>query len=220
MSPLPKISSFKSPAKTFAQIILLIIIVAIIYAIINTFNNYFVNNKIDNRKLFIQNLAFDYRVTRVIDGDTLEIERLDGKNIFDFGKEVKVRLIGINSPESVDPRRPVECFGEEAKEFVDDIADSKIAALELDNSQSRVDKYGRLLAYVFVKKSGIKDENVIFLNEEAIKEGYAYEYTYEYPYKYQQNFKSLQAIARANKLGLWSINTCNGLKIPVAAPKD
>jgi micrococcal nuclease len=220
MSKLPKVSTFKAPAKTFIQIIILIIVVAVFYALFKSLSDFFVKSRIDTRKAYIESLQFDYQVTRVVDGDTIEIKRLDGENVLDLEEKVKVRLIGINSPESVDPRRPVECFGKDAKEFMRDLAEDKVAAVEIDPSQTKVDKYGRLLAYIFIKNSGVKGENVVFINEEALKEGYAYEYTYEYPYKYKQNFKSLEAIARANKVGLWDINTCNGLKTPVAPPVE
>lgn len=211
------------PAKNFARLVFLIVIIAVFVAIFQFGKDFLISvgilpNKIDHKKVFVQNLNFDYKITRVIDGDTIEIKRLDGKPIENVAKNIKVRLLGINSPESVDPRRPVECFGKESADYVKSLAQGKVAALEYDFTQSKFDDYGRLLAYVFIKDSGIADKNVKMLNEEIIKNGYAYEYTHNYPYKYQAQFKWLEGVAKNNNIGLWSPNTCDGLKTPIAPP--
>lgn len=139
-----------------------------------------------------------YKVTKVVDGDTIQIDM--------NGNLEKVRLIGINTPETVDPRRTVECFGKEASKRMHDFLDGKIVHLEYDDTQGLRDTYDRILAYVY-----LEDEQMI--NRKMIAEGYAYEYTYMTPYKYQREFRGLQNFARANEYGLWSINTCNGSKI-------
>jgi micrococcal nuclease len=136
-----------------------------------------------------------YDVVKVVDGDTIEIN-------FD-GTIETIRLIGINTPETVDPRKPVQCFGKEASNEAKTLLSAKRVRLEMDNSQGKRDKYGRLLAYVF-RQDGL------FFNEEMIKDGYAYEYTYNLPYKYQTQFKADQEAAKAAQKGLWSPNTCNG----------
>lgn len=222
---IPQISDLKQPALNFARMVLLAIVIAIFYGIYATGKDFLISNNIISpdsatvaKENFIKNLKFDYKVASVVDGDTIYIERLDGEKVEGMDNKVKVRLIGINSPETVDPRRPVECFGKEASKYMKSIADGRVAALEFDSSQSKIDKYGRLLAYVYVKDSGVKDNNITFINEEMIKNGYAYEYRYEVPYKYMDQFKYFQQIAKANYIGLWSTNTCNGLKTPVAAP--
>lgn len=138
-----------------------------------------------------------YKVTKVTDGDTIHIDM--------EGTDEKVRLIGINTPETVDPRKKVECFGKEASDRMKDLAEGKIVRLEHDDSQSLRDAYGRLLAYVYL-------EDGQMLNRKMIAEGYAYEYTYMTPYKYRQEFKELQNIARAAGRGLWSPETCDGSK--------
>ncbi len=138
-----------------------------------------------------------YNVTKVTDGDTIHIE-MNGKN-------EKVRMIGINTPETVDPRRAVECFGKEASERMKEIAGGKIVRLEYDETQSIRDAYDRLLAYVYL-------EDGQMLNRKMIAEGYAYEYTYLEPYKYQNEFRQLQTLARTSERGLWSPDTCNGSK--------
>lgn len=132
-----------------------------------------------------------YEVIRVIDGDTIDIQ-IDGKI-------ERLRLIGINTPETVDPRKPVECFGREASDKAKTLLVGKKVALESDPSQGERDKYSRLLRYVFL-------EDGTNFNLEMIATGYAYEYTYEGEYRYQSSFKSAQKSAEANNLGLWGAN--------------
>ena len=114
-----------------------------------------------------------YRVTYVVDGDTIDIENQQGEN--------RLRLIGINTPESVDPRRPVQCFGKEASTYARSILTGENVRIETDPSQGLLDKYGRTLGYVFLSDG----RN---FNELMIRDGYAYEYTYDKPYKYQKLF--------------------------------
>lgn len=211
------------PAKNIARFVFIVIIVAIFYTLFIVSKDFLVSNDFispqrDEKKVFVDSLKFNYKIVKIVDGDTLEVKRLDGKDIDGLGKIVKVRLIGINSPESVDPRRPVECFGVEAGEYLKKISLGRIAALEFDESQAKIDEYGRILAYVFIKNSGVYPNNISLLNEEMIKNGYAYEYTYSTPYKYQNEFKYFQELARRDYLGLWSTLTCDGLKTPVSPP--
>jgi micrococcal nuclease len=138
-----------------------------------------------------------YNVTRVTDGDTIRIN-MDGK-------EEVVRLLGINTPETVDPRKPVECFGKEASDRMKEIAAGKIVRLEYDDTQSLRDTYGRLLAYVYL-------EDGEMINRKMIAEGYAYEYTYLTPYRFQKDFRDVQRLAQASSRGLWAESTCNGSK--------
>ena len=138
-----------------------------------------------------------YDVTKVTDGDTIHISM--------NGKDEVVRLIGINTPETVDPRRTVECFGKEASSRMKEVAEGKIVKLEYDESQSTRDTYGRLLAYVYL-------EDGQMINRKMVAEGYAYEYTYMMPYRYQKDFRDLQRLAQTSKRGLWAEDTCNGSK--------
>lgn len=135
-------------------------------------------------------------VTRVVDGDTIVVTVP--------GKTEKVRLIGVDTPETVDPRKPVQCFGKEASDFTKSLLTNKSVRLESDSSQNDRDKYGRLLRYVF-----LGDTNI---NEKIIVEGYGHEYTYRTPYKYQTEFKNAERLAREAKRGLWADNAC-GLPI-------
>lgn len=136
-----------------------------------------------------------YSVTEVVDGDTIKI------NI--SGKTETLRLIGIDTPETVDPRKPVQCFGKEASNKAKELLSGKKVRIELDPTQGERDKYDRLLAYVY------RDDG-IFYNKHMIEQGYAHEYTYNTPYKYQTEFKAAQKSAQANQAGLWSPTTCNG----------
>ncbi|MCX7955681.1 MAG: thermonuclease family protein [Patescibacteria group bacterium] len=140
----------------------------------------------------IQNQTF-YLISKVVDGDTIEIE-IDGKI-------QRIRVIGINTPEVIDPRKPVECFGKEASEKAKELLSGKKVRLEKDPTQGDIDKYARLLRYVFL-------EDGTDFGLTMIKEGYAYEYTYKIPYKYQQQYKQAQKEAEKNKKGLWADNAC------------
>ncbi len=138
-----------------------------------------------------------YCVVHVVDGDTIDLNM--------GGKSVRVRLLGINTPETVDPRRPVECFGKEASNKAKEILSGKWVSVESDPSQDAYDKYGRKLLYVYTA------DGTLF-NEQMIAEGYAYEYTYRYPYKFQQEFKTAEHDARTHERGLWAPTTCSGAK--------
>lgn len=134
-----------------------------------------------------------YKVQSVVDGDTIKIP---------MGTTVEtVRLIGIDTPETVHPSKPVECFGREASNKTKEILTGKQVTIEKDTSQDERDKYGRLLAYIFL-------EDGTNVNKLLIAEGYAYEYTYNLPYKYQSEFKQAETDARTNKRGLWADGVC------------
>jgi len=123
-----------------------------------------------------------FKVTRAVDGDTIEIE----------GGE-KVRYIGIDTPETVDPRKPVQCFGIEASKKNKELVEGKTVRLEKDITDR--DKYSRLLRYVWVDD--------LFVNLELVKQGFATSYTYPPDIKYQEEFLAAEKEARENKLGLW-----------------
>jgi micrococcal nuclease len=134
-----------------------------------------------------------YPVVKVVDGDTFDVE-VDGQT-------KRIRVIGINTPEVVDPRKTVECFGKEASEKAKSILLGKKVNLERDPTQGDTDKYGRLLRYVFLEDG--TDFGLLM-----IKQGYAYEYTYNFPYKYQNEYKKAQKQAEELKIGLWADNAC------------
>ncbi len=136
-----------------------------------------------------------YSVSSVVDGDTIKV------NI--GGTIETLRLIGMDTPEVVDPRKPVQCFGKEASNKAKELLIGKKVRIEKDSTQGEFDKYNRRLAYIY-------REDGLFYNKYMIEQGYAHEYTYNTPYKYQANFKAAQKSAQENLRGLWSLDTCNG----------
>lgn len=134
-----------------------------------------------------------YPVVSVTDGDTLKVS-LDGKT-------ETIRVIGINTPETVDPRKPVECFGKQASDRAKQILTGQKVSLEADPSQSDRDRYGRLLRYIFL-------ENGTDYGLAMIKDGYAQEYTYQTPHKYQLPYRTAQQEAQQAQRGLWAEDAC------------
>ncbi len=140
------------------------------------------------------------KMVKVVDGDTIDVEI--------NGKTERIRIIGIDTPEVVDPRKPVECFGKEASDFAKEVmGNNKTVLLEADPTQGERDKYSRLLRYVWVA-DGRED-----FGKAMIEYGYAHEYTYNTPYKYRDIYKQAQRTAEENKEGLWADDAC-----PVATP--
>lgn len=137
-----------------------------------------------------------YKVAEVVDGDTIKIER--------YGKSETVRLIGIDTPETVDPRKQVQCYGKEASDYSKSLMTGKSVRIEFDPLVGERDKYYRLLAYVWL------DENQL-VNQMLVNGGYAHEYTYRsQAYKYQTEFKKNEEAARVAGSGLWSEASCSG----------
>jgi micrococcal nuclease len=136
-----------------------------------------------------------YPVVRVIDGDTIEIMK--------DGAFIKVRLIGIDTPEIVDPRRMVQCFGREASAKARELLNGASVIIETDPTQSTFDRYGRLLAYVYLPDGTL-------VNEYLIASGFAHEYTHDVPYRHQRAFKVAQRSAREAHKGLWAPDACAG----------
>jgi len=124
-------------------------------------------------------------VTRVIDGDTFEADSMG-----------TIRLIGIDSPESKHPAKPIQPFAIEAYNYTKKMLEGKRVRLEFDWQEK--DKYNRILAYAFL-------EDGTLFNAKIIEEGYAHAYT-QYPFKqeYMDSFVKLEEYARVNEKGLWS----------------
>jgi len=132
------------------------------------------------------------RVRRVVDGDTIEMENGE-----------KVRYIGINTPESVDPRSAIECFGKEASAYNKNLVEGKELRLVKDVSDR--DTYGRLLRFVYLADG-------TFVNELLVREGYAFVSSYPPDISKQDTFHQAEATAKNEKRGLWNETTCNGKK--------
>lgn len=127
-------------------------------------------------------------VERVIDGDTVVV-RLPG------GEE-HVRLVGIDTPETVDPRKPVQCFGKEASNRTKALL-PKGTAVRLERDVEARDKYGRLLAYLY------RDEDGMFVNLDLAEEGYARPLTIPPNVAYADRFAAAAAEAQQAGRGLW-----------------
>lgn len=135
------------------------------------------------------------KVVHVVDGDTIDFS-IDGKT-------ERVRVIGINTPETVDPRKSVECFGQEASRIAKlTLEVGTEVELEKDPTQGNRDKYNRLLRYVWT------DDGIVDFGKVMISLGYAYEYTYNTPYKYQTLYKNAQKEAETGRKGLWADGAC------------
>lgn len=125
-------------------------------------------------------------VVRIVDGDTLVVTG-----------GVRVRLIGIDTPESVDPRRPVECFGKEAAEALARLV-PPASVVRLEYDVERTDEFGRTLAYLYRTSDGL------FVNAALVEQGFAQPATYPPNVAHAGDFAALGAQARQENAGLWS----------------
>ena len=123
-----------------------------------------------------------FYVKRVVDGDTIVLSNGE-----------RVRYIGIDTPETKHPSKPVQYFGKEASAYNKLLVEHKMVRLEFD--VEKTDRYGRLLAYVYVGDT--------FVNAKLVEEGYAQVYTFPPNVKHQDLFLKLQREARENNRGLW-----------------
>ena len=129
-----------------------------------------------------------YQVERVIDGDTIKLTNGE-----------RVRYIGIDTPETKHPKKPVQYFGEEAYEANRKLVEGRKVRLEFDVEKR--DKYGRLLAYVYVDDT--------FVNAWLVENGFAQVMTVPPNVRYKELFLKLQKDARENKKGLWGgVGSC------------
>ncbi len=143
-----------------------------------------------------------YAVIRAIDGDTIEV--------LINGEKKTIRYIGINTPETVHPSKPAECFGKEASDRNKALVEGKAVRLEKDVSET--DKYGRLLRYVYVGD--------MMINEALVEGGYAFVSTYPPDVAHTETFRAAEVRAREAARGLWG-DTCidtTTSSAPVSAP--
>jgi micrococcal nuclease len=128
------------------------------------------------------------RVVRVVDGDTIRVSVR--------GAEEPVRYIGIDTPESVKPGSPVECFAKRASAFNARLVEGQRVRLVRDVEER--DRYGRLLAYVYRARDGL------FVNAELVRRGYATVATFPPNVAHEREFRRLARRARLSGRGLWS----------------
>jgi micrococcal nuclease len=125
-------------------------------------------------------------VVRIVDGDTLVVTG-----------GVRIRLIGINTPESVDPRRPVECFGKEASAALGRLVPPG-TPVRLSYDVERTDDFGRTLAYLYRSSDGL------FVNAALVEQGFAQPMTFPPNVAHAGEFAALAIQARQGSVGLWS----------------
>ena len=138
---------------------------------------------------------------RIVDGDTIVVNYQ--------GREEKVRMIGVDTPETVDPYRPVQAYGKEASDFSKKMLTGKKVRLEFDRNKR--DKYGRALAYVNLPSNQVKDApgcmvksgNDFDFNASLISCGYGHAYT-RFPFAKMEKHRELEKKARTSKRGLWA----------------
>lgn len=133
------------------------------------------------------------RVVSVTDGDTIRVEI--------SGRIYPVRYIGMDTPETVHPSRPVEEFGKQATEANRRLVEGRTVLLEKDISET--DQYGRLLRYVYVEQF----TGLVMVNAELLRLGYARVTTYPPDVKYVDLFLELERDARARNAGLWGLGS-------------
>jgi micrococcal nuclease len=139
-------------------------------------------------------------VVRPVDGDTVLVE-VDGH-------EEPVRLIGIDTPESVAPDRPVECFGVEAKARTAELL-PRGTVVRLERDVEARDRYDRLLAYV------VREEDDVLVNLLLVEEGFAEAVAYPPNLAHQGDLDAAEVAARAARRGLWP--SCGGTDAPTGS---
>ncbi len=129
-----------------------------------------------------------YRVTEFVDGDTFAVDMA--------GTAERVRLIGVDTPETHKPDSPVQCFGQAASTYTKQLIGENAVRLEVDPTNSNRDRYNRLLRYAYLPDGRL-------INAEIIKNGYGFAYV-SFPFQKMDEFTMYQAKAREANKGLWS----------------
>lgn len=128
-----------------------------------------------------------YRITSFEDGDTITVDM--------NGKRERIRMIGVDTPETQDPRTSVQCFGRAASQFTKELIGSSDVRLEADPTNTNRDRYDRLLRYVYLPDGRL-------VNAEIIRQGYGFAYVL-FPFEKMEEFKQHERQAREQSLGLW-----------------
>lgn len=136
----------------------------------------------------------EFQVKRVVDGDTFVYVNATGE-------DKTVRLLGVDTPETKDPRKPVQCFGKEASDETKSLIDGKIVKIASDPKADNLDRYQRELRYVYLPDGRM-------LNRILVTEGFAHA-TPEYPFSFKEEFVNLEKEANIAGKGLWNKSVCN-----------
>lgn len=151
-------------------------------------------NDIVDAPACLKNEKIEVKFSKCVDGDTIKLKI--------NGKKERVRLLAIDTPESVTPNKPVEAYGKEASNLTCDLVkNANKIEIEYDINSDKEDKYGRILAYVYVDGKMIQEE---LLSKGLARVAYLYS-----NYQYTEKFKELESVAKENKLGLWNLDDPN-----------
>ncbi len=134
-----------------------------------------------------------YKVNYIYDGDTI--------SILYKSRQKTIRLLGIDTPETVDPRKPIQCFGEQASLKTKELLNNRSVSLVFNLNREQKDKYNRYLGYVY------RDDG-LDINKYLIEHGYAKEYTYGKSYDRQKEFRKIEKQAKEKSIGLWNTDNC------------
>lgn len=129
-----------------------------------------------------------YQVAAFDDGDTIQVV-MEGHN-------EKIRMIGVDTPETHDPRKPIQCFGKAAAVFTEKTIGLNRVRLEADPENSNRDRYDRLLRYVYLPDGTL-------VNKKIIEEGYGFALT-AFPFTKLEEFRQAEKSAREQNKGLWA----------------
>jgi endonuclease YncB( thermonuclease family) len=165
-----------------------LIALAIILGCIIGLGYYFTKHSLRIPKLVGTTQPGYYGVTEFYDGDTISVNM--------EGTPEKIRMIGVDTPETHDPRKTVQCFGQAASDFTKNLIGSNPVRLEADPLNTNRDRYDRLLRYVYLPDGRL-------VNAEIIKQGYGFAYT-SFPFSKTNEFTQYQKEAQAQNKGLWA----------------
>jgi endonuclease YncB( thermonuclease family) len=129
-----------------------------------------------------------YAVTKFDDGDTIVVD-MNGVN-------ETVRFIGVDTPETHDPRKPVMCYGQEASDYTKKLIGNNRVRLQSDSLDTNRDRYNRLLRYIYLPDGTL-------VNAKLISEGYGLDYPF-FPFEKAQEFQNYEMLAKKANRGLWS----------------
>ncbi|WP_019139304.1 thermonuclease family protein [Peptoniphilus timonensis] len=174
-----------------------------------------INDKNQESTIKANNTFEKAKVLRVIDGDTIEIDRGNGKE--------KVRFILVDTPETVHPKKGVQFFGKEASNFTKSNLTGKTIYLQKDISET--DRYGRLLRYIWTERPSSDNPSndeirAKCFNAILLSGGYANVATFPPDIKYVDLFRNIEKEARDNGAGLWSGNSENNNIVEIDNPKN
>lgn len=129
-----------------------------------------------------------FKVIESSDGDTIVVDM--------GGVQETIRLVGVDTPETHHPDKPVQCFGQAASDFTAQLLSGKTVRLESDKQSTNRDRYDRLLRYVYTESGEL-------LNKKLITEGYGFAYT-SFPFDKSAEFRETENQAKQSGAGLWS----------------